>query len=106
MIQNSSTRTEHRTEDDLLCGCSGHSVPKVAADYQPSLKSPRTSSGSAAIEYPRLSITPAEHTLVFGSEDNVTLEDVGVEGKIPFFASKGYLVDFSGKKLPGSEILA
>ena len=106
MIQNSSTKTEHKTQDELLCGCSGHSVPEVAAGYQSSLKSPRTSSGSDAIECPRLSIAPAEHTLVFGSEDNVTLEDVGVEGKIPFFASKGYLVDFSGKKLPGSEILA
>jgi hypothetical protein len=58
------------------------------------------------IEYPRLAITYAEHTLVFGSEDDVTLEDVNVAGKTPYFASNGYLTDFSGRKISGSQILA
>src|ERR1041385_4462120 len=103
MIQNSSTRSD----DDLkLCGCRQHSEYKfsdAAIAYREPGKSSETSTGSIAIEYPRLGITSAEHTLVFGSEDNVTLEDVGVEGKTPFFASQGYLTDFSGKKIPRSE---
>src|SRR6185295_4087253 len=42
----------------------------------------------------------------YASEDTVVLQDVAVPGKTPYFASDGYLVDFSGKKLPGSQILA
>jgi len=62
--------------------------------------------GNGSIEYRRLGIVPVEHVLVYGSEDNVILKDVGVPGKTPYFASDGYLTDFSGTKLPGSQILA
>jgi len=110
MMQNSSAKTEHKTYEEFkLCGCSRHShnsSPEEPENYQRPRSSADTSSGTIAIEYPRLAITSAEHTLVFGSEDNVTLEDVGVQGKTPFFASQGYLTDFSGKKIPRSEILA
>lgn len=107
MMQNS--RTSNTDVDLKLCGCRQHSEYKfldAAISYQDPRKSSGADTGSIAIEYPRLGITSAEHTLVFGSEDNVTLEDVGVEGKTPFFASQGYLTDFSGKKMPRSEILA
>jgi hypothetical protein len=69
-------------------------------------KSADTSGGAGSIEYKRLAIVSAEHVLVYGSEDTVILKDVGVTGKTPFFSSDGYLTDFSGKKLPGSQILA
>ncbi len=109
MIQNSSARTERKTNYEIkLCGCRVHGKDssEPAEEHQHTSSSGHNSGGTRAIEYPRLGITSAEQTLVFGSEDNVTLEDVGVEGKTPFFASKGYLTDLAGRKIPGSEILA
>jgi hypothetical protein len=58
------------------------------------------------IEFPGLAIEPVEQVLVFGSEDIVTLKDVNVPGKIPYFGSEGYLTDFSGRRIPGSTIQA
>jgi hypothetical protein len=60
--------------------------------------------GADGIEYPRLAVESAEHVLVFGSVDSVTL--VGARGKTPYFASEGYLTDFSGRKIEGSQIQA
>jgi hypothetical protein len=108
MTQKSSNATDDRTHDNLkLCGCSRHTPYSFSETKVDRLHNPRDTSGGAGnIGYPRLAIAYVEHTLVFGSEDDVTLEDVNVAGKTPFFASDGYLTDFSGRKIPGSQILA
>jgi hypothetical protein len=93
MINTSDGATDYAIyEDHKLCGCSLHSTHPL--------------SGADSLECRQLPIQSAEQVLLFGSEDQVVLKDVGVAGKIPYFASVGYLTDVSGKKLPGSEILA
>src|SRR5688572_234085 len=108
--RNNSGATAVRKNNDLkLCGCSRHneySLQETADEYRRPHISSGISNGSRAIEHPRLGIGGAEQVLVFGSEDYVKLEDVGVAGKTPFFASQGYLTDLSGTRLPGSQILA
>lgn len=110
MTQESSGATASGIRPDFkLCGCAQHgqytsAVTTVCHDQRQDPA--RTAGGAGTIQYPKLAITPVEHTLVFGSEDLVTLEDVNVQGKTPFFASDGYLTDFSGKRIPGSQILA
>jgi len=110
MTQESSSATASSTCPDIkLCGCAQHSQyasGEFTVDHRRRRDPVGTVGGAATIQYPNLSITPVEHTLVFGSEDLVTLEDVNVQGKTPFFGSVGYLTDFSGRKIPGSEILA
>jgi hypothetical protein len=59
-----------------------------------------------SIEYSQHAISPLERVFVYRSEDTVSLRDVGVAEKTPYFYSDGYLIDFSGRKLPGSQILA
>jgi hypothetical protein len=110
MTQTSKGATDPRIYEDFkLCGCSRHhlsSSPEPAADDHHLHNSPRPSGGADSLEYPRLAIDAVEHVLVYGSEDEVVLKDVHVKGKTPFFGSVGYLIDFSGRKLPGSQILA
>lgn len=107
MTQKSSGATNYRIYDDhKLCGCNQHSLTEMMVDYHRPHNSPSTTVGTASIEYERLAINAVEHVLVYGSEDLVTLVDVNVEGKAPYFASDGYLTDLSGRKLPGSQILA
>jgi hypothetical protein len=110
MTQKSGSATAGGIRDDLkLCGCSQHSqyhFPETEVDDSRPRNPPDSSGSISVIEFPRLAIEPTEHVLVYGSEDLVTLKDVGVAGKTPYFASDGYLTDFSGRRLPGSQILA
>ena len=109
MINTSDGATDYTIYDDhKLCGCSLHSgypMPETAADYHRPHNT-HTSGGACSLEYRQLPIHSVEQVLLFGSEDLVTLKDVSVEGKTPYFASTGYLTDVAGKKLPGSQILA
>jgi hypothetical protein len=105
--RNGSGATDYSIYDEhWLCGHVAHQNYSVSGKQGGGQGQPDRASASAAIEFARLAIAPAEHVLVYGSEDVVTLRDVGVEGKTPYFASDGYLVDFFGKRLPGSQILA
>lgn len=110
MAQNSSTAAVGRTGGELkLCGCSQHgqySFPESVTDSTRVDNRSASSGGARSLEYPRLSIVPAEEVLVFESEDDVVLKDVNVTGKTPYFASVGYLTDLYGKKLERSQILA
>ena len=102
MINTSDGATDYTIYDDhKLCGCSVHSqdpLPETAAGYHRPHDTPHTSGGAGSLEYRQLPIHSVEQVLLFGSEDLVTLRDVGVEGKTPYFVS--------GKKLAGSQILA
>ena len=95
-------------QDFKLCGCSEHNHSLSSPGNLPEAhqKPSNTIDAVGSVEYRRLAIDPDEHVLVYGSEDTVNLQDVGVAGKTPYFYSDGYLIDFSGKKLPGSQILA
>lgn len=105
--QTSSNSSDDRIYhfDLRLCGCSDHDqvVPNVLQQQQ---TAPLASPGLDRIEQSRLAINALEQVFVYGSEDTVVLRDVGVAGKTPYFFSDGYLVDLSGKRIPGSQILA
>ena len=111
MNPNTGGATDYGIYNDnfKLCGCKQHNQSGLqeAETVSQAPRNPQQISGGVnRIEYQRLAIVPQEHVLVYGSEDYVVLKDVGVTGKSPYFASTGYLVDFSGAKLPGSQILA
>jgi hypothetical protein len=105
--QTSGSSSDERIYNfDLrLCGCSGHDQ-FVPTKQQQQRTVPLASPGLDRIEQSRLAINALEQVFVYGSEDTVVLQDVGVAGKTPYFASDGYLVDLSGRRLPESEILA
>lgn len=104
-------RAAAQEEGDIfkLCGCNLHSSPYPIRQNEPKRMQPLRPSqahGTAAIEHLHLQIAEFETVMVFGSEDHVTLENVGVPGKIPYFASQGFLTDINGRQLSGSQILA
>jgi len=103
--QNSSSDDRTYYHDLRQFGCSDHSH-FVPTDNQQQQTIPLASPNLDRIEQIRLAINPVEQVFVYGSEDMVVLRDVGVAGKTPYFYSDGYLVDLSGRRLSGSQILA
>ncbi len=56
------------------------------------------------LDYSQLAIGPVEQVVVFGSNDIITLKDLGVKGKAPYFSSHGQITDLCGRVIPETKV--